>query len=196
MDRKPLIDAVYLKYGIRLDKDDPAFILVDLNKAALEQSILDIEAKLEPVMRKLESRLETCFVEQTKKSEVFADASLSRFKLEIERLVRAGLRQPATPSTTPADLSTSQQKPVIKSGLRLAACGLVVASLTIGYATSTLMQARQNTSTDSQTAAAQALAELGQAKQLFECKAPGWVERSGYCYATALDGKVTGWRIR
>ena len=53
MDRQALIDAVFLKYRIRIDEDDPAFILVDLNRLALEQSIEGIDSKLEPAIQRL-----------------------------------------------------------------------------------------------------------------------------------------------
>lgn len=46
-------------------------------------------------------------------------------------------------------------------------------------------------------AAAVRLAELGQARILLECKGPGWTEKNGSCYGTALSpGKTVGWRTK
>lgn len=194
MDRQALVDAVYLKYRIRIDKDDPAFILVDLNRLALEKSIEGIDSKLEPAIQRLETRLDARFAEQVKKTEVFADASLARFKSEVERLVRSSWQGSSVQAIEPPEKAHAEAEPTNRLSKSLVITLLI--GLLFGFGIATGMRGFQHTPEQAETVAAEELARLGQAKQLAECKAPGWVERSGYCYATAVEGKVTGWRIR
>lgn len=44
--------------------------------------------------------------------------------------------------------------------------------------------------------AAMRLAELGEAKNLLDCRVEGWTEKDGFCYGTPRGGKTLGWRIK
>lgn len=66
MDKAQLIAAIVAKHKVRLDEDDPAFLLVDLNQMALEATVAGIFEKKEALLARIESestRLENLLVQ-------------------------------------------------------------------------------------------------------------------------------------
>jgi hypothetical protein len=92
-DKSRLVDEMAMRYGIRLDDDDPALAMVGLNQLALEESVQDACDKLrariaefEASAQKLETRAGTVLAQQVRES-------AAEIRREIQHDVHAaGLR--------------------------------------------------------------------------------------------------------
>jgi hypothetical protein len=92
-DRSRLVGEMAMRYGIRLDDDDPAFAMIGLNQLALEESVREAcdqlrarIAEFEASAQKLETRAGTVLAQQVRES-------AAEIRREIQRDVHAaGLR--------------------------------------------------------------------------------------------------------
>ena len=163
MDRARMVALVTERLKVRLDEDDPAFVLVELNRLALEETASIVVDR---------------FVDLLDQRQFAQEPKASRLTLRL-------LRSPAT-----------------WTGVGLA---LGLALLTVGagagyWSANTVRDAEaaraEKVLQSPEGRAAVHLAELGQARLLTSCSQPGWTLRDGYCYGTAKDGRVTGWRVK
>ncbi|MCX8016898.1 MAG: hypothetical protein N2690_03185 [Rhodocyclaceae bacterium] len=201
MDKGKMIAAIVERMKVRLDEDDPAFVLVELNRLALEATAKAVVDQLEPIPGKIEKAAAALLADVDKKAthrtaEAVAQATL-RINDEVEKAR-------ATAAKLIEDVAKANRNVNASKWFAVAGgVGVVVAGLAFGggyWLASTAseneaLRAGQVFATPEGRAAAR-LAELGQARTLLECSGPGWTAKDGYCYGTAKDGKTFGWRVR
>jgi hypothetical protein len=54
MDHDRMIAAIVKKYAVRLDRDDPTFLVVELNRLALEESVAPVLSSIDAMPRRVE----------------------------------------------------------------------------------------------------------------------------------------------
>jgi hypothetical protein len=54
MDHDRMIAAIVKQYAVRLDRDDPTFLVVELNRLALEESIAPVLSSIDAMPRRVE----------------------------------------------------------------------------------------------------------------------------------------------
>lgn len=54
MDKQKIISAIIEKFDIRLTPDDPAFVLVEMNRLALQETITGVVGQFDGLLSKLE----------------------------------------------------------------------------------------------------------------------------------------------
>jgi ElaB/YqjD/DUF883 family membrane-anchored ribosome-binding protein len=59
IDRKRLIGEMVSRHGIRLDQNDPVFVIVSLNQLALEETAQEIRRQSQETVQQLVERVET-----------------------------------------------------------------------------------------------------------------------------------------
>jgi len=196
-----MIAAIVERLKVRLDEDDPAFVLVELNKLALEEAAKALVAQLAPISdeidaaaRKLLAQVETKATHRT--AEAIAQATL-RINDEVNQAR-------ATAAKLIEDVARENRN--VNASKWFAVAGvvcLVLAAVAFGggywvartSAESQAVRAGKALESAEGTAALR-LVELGQAKTLLECSGAGWTIKDGFCFGTAKDGKTVGWRVK
>ena len=79
IDKSRLIAAVAARLKIRLDENDPAFVLVELNRLILDQTVRDVLEKV----RDIESRLTTSPGRDPQAAEKFAALIADRLAKDV-----------------------------------------------------------------------------------------------------------------
>lgn len=134
LDRKRMVAEVAAKLQIRLDEDDPAFVLVELNKFALEEGAASLVSQIAPLGDRFEASAKLA-------AEQIIGASLQQIagagQAERERIAAAA---ESARSQSLAALTKFLKGYETRNRARWAALGLVVAlalagaSFTAGYA--------------------------------------------------------------
>jgi hypothetical protein len=108
VDQRKLISEIVEKCGIRLDPNDPAFILVELNKLVLDEYV----NKIAPQLSRATDRFEAVTIRNVDDFVNVANEALSKFiqrtnelKTTLDALERAG--QGVTHTTTASALSVA-----------------------------------------------------------------------------------------
>lgn len=201
VDRGKMVAAIVERMKVRLDEDDPAFVLIELNKLALESTANAIVDQLEPIPAKIEAAARALLDEVETKAthrtaEAIAQATL-RINEEVEKSRSTAAR--LIEDVAKANRNVNASKWFAVAG---AIC-VALASLSFGAGYWVARTAGDSDAAragralaGSQGRAAVTLAELGQARALLECSGAGWTTKDGFCYGTAKDGKTVGWRTK
>jgi hypothetical protein len=198
MDPQAIIGRVAARYGVLLDSNDPAFLLVEVNRAALEEALSEAASTLGPPVAQLESAAKELVAAVNASATAAAQSAASAASTSIQAEVTAaqktaaGLMESVARSYSRAD--SSRWFALALLGAVAALGGVFAAGAWVGYVVSgpTIEQVDKD-----QARAAVELAEMGQARILRDCTGPGWTRKDGFCYGTGLaDGKVIGWRIK
>lgn len=203
LDRGKLVAAVVERLNVRLDQDDPAFVLVELNRLALAETAQAAVKEIGGVAEKIERAGEVMLqdVREAINGEVTnAKTSASReIDREVEEARKTAAKLIAEVAAANRNVNASKWFAVAGSvGLALACvsfgAGYFLAS---SQAEAAALQSGSVLATPEGQAAVK-LAQLGQARMLAQCSAPGWrAADDGYCYGTATaGGKVHGWRVK
>lgn len=55
MNKAKIIAAIVEKFNIKLDKDDPAFVLVEMNKLALKETVTEVVGQFDDLLSRLDA---------------------------------------------------------------------------------------------------------------------------------------------
>ena len=201
MDKGKMIAAIVERLKVRLDEDDPAFVLVELNRLALEQTARTVVEQLEPLTGQIEGAAKKLLVQVEERAthrtaEAIAQATI-RINEEVEKSRSTAAR--LIEDVARANRNVNASKWFAVAG---GVC-VILASLSFGGGYWIARTTNDSDSTrlgqvmtSAEGRAAVRLAELGQAKSLLECAGPGWTAKDGFCYGTAREGKTIGWRTK
>lgn len=101
MDRRQLIAAIVERTGIKLDHDDPAFILVELNRLTLEESAKKVADQIGQAAEKF-NRVATSQVDDFV---TIANEALSKFIQKTNEIKASIDSLPAPPSIQPTPIA-------------------------------------------------------------------------------------------
>ena len=196
-----MVASIVERLKVRIDEDDPAFVIVELNRLALEATATAIVEHLQPLpgriddaAKRLLAQVDATATHRT--AEAVAHASI----LINSELVRAT----KVASRLLEDVAIRNRAVGALKWCVLAGIGSLIL-VAVGYAAGFLhADARADGDRRHATAllttvdgkAALKLAELGQATALVNCSGYGWVMKGEFCFGTPKDGKTVGWRIK
>ena len=196
-----MVAAIVERLKVRLDEDDPAFVLVELNKLALEETAQALVDKLEPIPTRIEQAAQALLAQvETKATHRTAEA-IAQATIRINEEVK---NSRITAARLIEDVARENRNVNASKWFAVAgAMCIVIAGLSFGggywvartASDSEAVRSGQVLAGDEGRAAVR-LAELGQAKALLECSGPGWTRQDGFCYGTAKNGKTVGWRTK
>lgn len=202
MDQGKLIGEIVQRFGVKLDKDDPAFLLVELNRLVLEQAGDDLAGKLGELPGQVEAAGQRMLAELatrvTKQIDGAEAEAAKRVKGEVDEARKVAAELIGDVAKANRNVNASKWfavAGVVCLSVFVAGAG---AGYWVGVTSAEKDQSRAAAVLASdQGAAAVRLAELGQARQLLNCSADGWTKRDDFCYGTAGgNGRTVGWRIR
>jgi len=196
VDKGKMVAAIVERLKVRLDEDDPAFVLVELNKLALEETAQALVDQLEPIPTRIEQAAQALLAQvETKATHRTAEA-IAQATIRINEEVK---NSRITAARLIEDVARENRNVNASKWFAVAgAVCIVIAGLSWVARTasdSEAVRSGQVLAGDEGRAAVR-LAELGQAKALLECSGPGWTRQDGFCYGTAKDGKTVGWRTK
>ena len=195
-----MVALVAERLKVRIDEDDPAFVLVELNRLALEETARAVVDQLQALPDRIDDAARRLIFQ--------VDATVARrtaeAMAEITKPVDGeGQRAPNVAVSTLKWVAGKHLPSTLNSYVAAALVGavLIVGGYAAGY-----LHADTRADGDGRRAAvflASAegraglrLAELGQATALLNCSGAGWVVRDGFCFGTPRDGKTVGWRLK
>lgn len=203
LDRGKLVAAVVERLNVRLDQDDPAFVLVELNRLALEETAKTVVQELGAVAQDIEraggqivSSAREAIGEEVSKARSSASREID---IEVEQARKTAAKLISEVAAANRNVNASKWFAVAGA----VGFALVCVSFAGGYllassrAEKAALEAGAALASPDGNAAVK-LAQLGQARMLLQCSAPGWkAGDDGYCYGTATaGGKVHGWRVK
>lgn len=149
MNREKIIGDLLVKYGLKVDKDDPAFMLVDINLAVLKAFRDEFHAEIlaQSDHRRLELNEMRSVLEEFGKKVSLAEASLLETNQTAHalRIALSQFKQPLSPAietnptpTSPTHIAAPHTKPTITWPLMaVLAATLVIVSTVLTYLTIT-----------------------------------------------------------
>ncbi len=196
-----MIAAVIERLKVRLDEDDPAFILVELNKLALEETAKALVNELAPIPGKIEDAARSLLAQVDAKATHRTAEAIAQAAVRIDDEVE---KSRSTAARLIEDVARANRN--VNASKWFAVAGIVCISLSglsfgAGYwvartlSDSDALRAGKALAGDEGRAAVR-LAELSQAKALLDCAGLGWTIKEGFCYGTGKDGKTVGWRVK
>ncbi len=196
-----MIAAIVERHKVRLDEDDPAFVLVELNRLALEDTAKALVGQLEPLPEKIEQAAKALLAQVDSKAthrtaEAIAQATL-RINEEVEKSRSTAAR--LIEDVAKANRNVNGPKWFAVAGV--VCIILVTLSFAGGYWVAQTASENEAVKagrvlTGDEGRAAVRLAELGQAKALLACSGDGWTGKDGFCFGTPKGGRTVGWRIK
>lgn len=202
MNKGQIIASIVERFKVRLDEDDPAFILVEMNRMALLETGKAIVSELEPIPAKINEAAQQLLSQVEEQTKHQTDQAVDDARIRIsEEVTQARV----TATQLIEDVAKANRNVNASKWFAVAAGTCIAVAVAAGGAGYWIA------STQAESAAARAgqvlagpeglaavkLAELGQARILLECKGPGWTEKDGSCYGTPVSpGKTVGWRTK
>lgn len=202
MNKGQIIASIVERFKVRLDEDDPAFILVEMNRMALLETGKAIVSELEPIPAKINEAAQQLLSQVEEQTKHQTDQAVDDARIRIsEEVTQARV----TATQLIEDVAKANRNVNASKWFAVAAGTCIAVAVVAGGAGYWIA------STQAESAAARAgqvlagpeglaavrLAELGQARILLECKGPGWTEKDGSCYGTPVSpGKTVGWRTK
>lgn len=154
MDKAKLIAAIVERHKVRLDEDDPAFILVDLNQIVLNEAVKDIATLFSGIFEQIDS----ASGKQNMQTAQLLDAG-SKFEKQFEKLASALIEEGKRNIARSAESSKAEQLRNIQDAMQSAASSALDAAISerMGKVLADLAKANKElTGTVSQTKAAAA----------------------------------------
>ncbi|WP_131421460.1 hypothetical protein [Comamonas thiooxydans] len=202
MNKGQIISSIVERFKVRLDEDDPAFILVEMNRMALLDTCKAIVEELEPIPAKINEAAQQLLSQVEEQTKHQTDLAVEDASIRIAEEVS----QARVTATQLIEDVARANRNVNASKWFAVAAGACIAVAAVAGGVGYWIAATQAESAAARAgqvlagpegAAAVKLAELGQARILLECKGPGWTEKDGSCYGTPVSpGKTVGWRTK